>query len=512
MKLTMFAAAAISLLMAGCACQNSCGKVVRYEDFGAKGDGKTCDLNALIAAHNYANEHNLPVRANDDANYYISGANKTIIIQTNTDWGKANFTVDDRELENPRAVLFQITSRLQPYTPKGLTTLKRNQEKLDITLPVDSVIRVKNNKKKQYIRRGLNQNPGAAQQDIFCVDKNGKVDMNAPIVWDFDQISSVEAFPIDPDTLTVRGGTFTTIANTNPGKPIYINRNIMVRRSNTVVENVTHRMTGVAETGYPYAGFFNASTCAYVQFKDCILTGQRHYGHIGSAGKPVRYGTYDFGAGSALNVSLINCRQSNDHMNTVYWGVMGTNYCKNLSYENCKLSRFDAHCGVANASIRNSDLGHAGITAIGFGTFLIENTICRRHDFVGLRGDYGSSWEGKFIFRNCEFIPGNGKPVTGMIFSGFNDGAHDFGYTCYMPEEIIIENMLIRDKNHPENYEGPVIFGNFNAAYKDDSYVEKYPYIKTKRVILKNVRTESGKPLRLSDNMAMFKDVEVIRL
>ena len=36
--------------------------------------------------------------------------------------------------------------------------------------------------------------------------------------------------------------------------------------------------------------------------------------------------------------------------------------------------------------------------------------------------------------------------------------------------------------------------------------------IKAKRIILKNVRTESGKPLRLSDNMEMFKDVEVIRL
>ena len=252
-------------LLAGCVCKNAAPNVVRYEDFGAKGDGKTCDFDALIAAHDYANKHNLPVRANDDATYYISGANKTIIIQTNTDWGKANFTVDDRELENPRAVLFQITSRLQPYTPKGLTTLKRNQEKLDITLPVDSVIRVKNTRKKQYIRRGLNQNPGAAQQDIFCVDKNGKVDMNAPIVWDFDQISSVEAFPIDPDTLTVRGGTFTTIANTNPGKPIYINRNIMVRRSNTVVENVTHRMTGVAETGYPYAGERNPRPSGYCQ-------------------------------------------------------------------------------------------------------------------------------------------------------------------------------------------------------------------------------------------------------
>jgi len=43
----------------------------------------------------------------------------------------------------------------------------------------------------------------------------------------------------------------------------------------------------------------------------------------------------------------------------------------------------------------------------------------------------------------------------------------------------------------------------------DDSYVEKYPYIKTKEVILRNVTTASGKPLRVSSNPFMFRDVEV---
>jgi len=44
----------------------------------------------------------------------------------------------------------------------------------------------------------------------------------------------------------------------------------------------------------------------------------------------------------------------------------------------------------------------------------------------------------------------------------------------------------------------------------DDTYVEEFPYIRTKEVVLKNVTTESGKSLRLSDNPFMFKDVKVI--
>ena len=37
-------------------------RFVTYEQFGAKGDGVTDDAAAIKAAHDYANEQNLPVR------------------------------------------------------------------------------------------------------------------------------------------------------------------------------------------------------------------------------------------------------------------------------------------------------------------------------------------------------------------------------------------------------------------------------------------------------------------
>ena len=45
----------------------------------------------------------------------------------------------------------------------------------------------------------------------------------------------------------------------------------------------------------------------------------------------------------------------------------------------------------------------------------------------------------------------------------------------------------------------------------DDSYKEKFPYVKTKEVGLKKVTTSSGKTLRISDNQFMFKDVKILR-
>ena len=78
-----------------------------------------------------------------------------------------------------------------------------------------------------------------------------------------------------------------------------------------------------------------------------------------------------------------------------------------------------------------------------------------------------------------------------------------------MPEQITIENLHIDDSNHSEDYQGPAIFTNFNPQMTDDSYQEKFPYVRTREVILRNVTTASGKVLRLSDNPFMFRDVKV---
>ncbi len=78
-----------------------------------------------------------------------------------------------------------------------------------------------------------------------------------------------------------------------------------------------------------------------------------------------------------------------------------------------------------------------------------------------------------------------------------------------MPERILIENLHIDDSNHPESYQGPCCFPNFNPHMTDDSWQENFPYIKTREVILTNVTTASGKALRISDNTFMFRNVKV---
>lgn len=482
---------------------------VSYNDFGAIGDGKTDDQNSIVATHAFANKNGLSVKANEGANYYIGGNDRKAIIQTDTDFGKASFTIDDRNVKNRTTPIFEVKTSLDPIKLEGVTSLKKGQKKLDLALDQAYLVTVTDTTIRRYIRFGLNQNNGYPQTDNFRIEKNGKIDPKSPIIWDFDQITDITALPIDEKTLNITGGHFTTIANQEESKYNYYSRNLLIRRSNVIVDGIRHSVTGEGEHGAPYGGFITIQDCADVKVMNSIFTGHKTYSTIGRAGKPVSMGSYDLSVNRALNVSFINCSQTNDINDRTYWGIFGSNYSKNLLYDNCTLSRFDAHMGVANATIRNSELGHMGINAIGSGTLLVENSTINSGRLINLRSDYGSTWEGEFIIKDCVFKPNAGNARQVDLISGFNSGQHDFGYVCYMPEAIKIINLSIEDASHSEEYDGPMLFANFNPERNDANYQEEFPYLITKKVILKNIKIASGKALGVSKNPIMFQKVEI---
>ncbi len=482
---------------------------VHYEDFGARGDGEHDDMAAIAKAHAYANQHGLPVKADDNATYYIGGLDKTAVIQTDTDFGNAQFIIDDRDIENIKANVFTVGSSLRSLQPEGITSLKSGQLKISDPRIRSCVVCVTDSGIKRYIRKGLNQNNGSSQTDVFLVDENGHIDEQTPILWDFHQITHIVAHPVDKTPLKITGGRFTTIANAAESKYTYYARGITIERSNVILDGLEHRITGEGDHGAPYRGFINIIDCANVTVRDTTFSGHKTYRTMGRAGKPVSMGSYDFSVTRSLNVSFINCRQFNDIKDHKLWGIMGSNYSKNLLFDGCILSRFDAHMGVANATIRNSTLGHMGINAIGHGRFTVEDTTVCGRNFINLRSDYGSTWQGEFVIRNCTFVPACGKPVRASLIGGLNDGLHNFGYICHMPERITIDKLYIDDSKHPDKYEGPTIFANFNPGFTNTAYKEKYPYVLTREVILNDVTTASGKPLRTSTNPYMFKDVLV---
>jgi hypothetical protein len=220
-------------------------------------------------------------------------------------------------------------------------------------------------------------------------------------------------------------------------------------------------------------------------------------------------GSYDITVNRSINVTFKACKQFNDIHDSKYWGIFGSNYSKNITFDNVEFSRFDAHMGVLNATIKNSVLGYMGINIIGSGVFLVENTKVCGSTFINMRSDYGSTWEGEVIIRICEFLPRNGAQTDAVLFGGNYSGQHDFGYTCYMPKKITIDGLVINDGNPPNNYRGPKIFTNFNSAYTNEEFTEKFPYVITEEIEIKNLTIKSGKPYLVSNNPFMFRNVKL---
>ena len=483
---------------------------VTYEEYGAVGDGKHDDQAAIVAAHAAANEANLPVKASDDKTYYIGGAKKPAIIRTDTDWGKARFIIDDVKLEDYKSPIFVVESNLKSYTLDKLQTLKKGQKKLSVKFPQKSLILVVNKDKKVYIRKGSNQNNGHSQQELLLAEKNGKLYERALPIFDFDKITSCTVFPVDEKTLTVKGGVFTTIANQFPSKYQYHDRGINIRRSNVVLEGITHYVTGELDHGAPYHGFISTSNVSEIIIRNCLLTGHKMYGTIGSAKKPVNMGSYDLSFGTTINLHLENITQTNDINDRTYWGLMGSNYCKDIYMDNCKVSRFDAHQGVENVTLKNCEFGHMGVRMVGKGTIYLENCTINTTSLVSLRSDYGSTWEGNITVKNCTLRPVNSKAPGVFILTGSNTGDHDFGYECMLPNSIYLENVTIDDSaiSNPK-YNGPCIFSTFD---RDVTKSGLEPYKPTETVVMKNVTVTSGKKIRVSDNAQMFNGLKLVTM
>ena len=192
-------------------------------------------------------------------------------------------------------------------------------------------------------------------------------------------------------------------------------------------------------------------------------------------------GTYDLGGNSAVNLSFINCRQTNDITQNIWWGIFGANYMKNILFDNVEFSRFDTHMGVHNVTIRNSEIGHQGILAIGGGSLIVENTTVRSARFIQLRPDYGSHWEGNIYITNSTLVRNNG-----IIIETNNDGQWDFFYDCYMPANIFIDGFTVVGTS-------PQLITN---AGRNSAGYEPFPYRLTENIYIKNY---SGSPWLISN-------------
>lgn len=483
-------------------------KYITYEKFGAKGDGVTDDMPAIVAAHNAANEKGLPVRAKNGKTYFIGNASLTAEIRTDTDFGTASFIINDVGVEKFRMPVFVVAPDKESFKVKGVQSLVRGQKNLGVSLPCRCLVEVQDKDHLVFIRKGLNRNGGVKQREVLLVDEDGNIDPSTPVVFDYTEIGFVNAYPVGEKPITVKGGTFTTIANRDTTRRIYYHRGIQIRRSGTTIEGVTHLVTGEGDVGAPYTGFIAVKHAADVVISDCVFTGHKTY-IVYKYGKPVSKGTYDTNANSSVNVFWRNCRQTNDMDDNTFWGVFTSNFCKNLRLENCSFSRFDAHQSVTNVSLKNCTFGHQNVRMVGFGTILIEDCEIHGNDVMALRQDYGSTWDGDIIIRRCTLKTYDSDKNV-CILSGSNDGSHDFGYPCQLPASITVDGLVIEDEGiTSKEYKGPTVLSAFGRKVDMD---EQFPYGTDCKVILKDVTVKSGRTLEDAPDPEAFSGLTVQRI
>jgi hypothetical protein len=210
------------------------------------------------------------------------------------------------------------------------------------------------------------------------------------------------------------------------------------------VKNITHLITDEGETGAPYDDFLSASRLNNLYVVDCTFTAHKTYWE--TSGRSLM-GTYDIGGRYSNKMYFKNCRQTNFFRNdgtrdTSVWGIMGSSFCKNITYDGCLLSRFDAHAGVYNAAIIDSEVATLRLT--GGGKFLLKNSTVYGYgnSLISLREDYGSTWRGDIEIINSHF---KNIEMEYSIFGAEFYPEHNFGYQAYYPENVKIDGLTLEN-------------------------------------------------------------------
>ena len=440
----------------------------------------------IKAAHDFINNRQTAtvLCADENAVYYISetisGGNvEQIVIKTAVDFGNAAFIIDDSDIpaytgvndekySQGRKHLFVIES---PYAVTTITSgsylkaikdaggINTDTKKIDLGLGYPAMIIPKDNTPadhKIYRRRGSGQFRGEVYEELLIIDKDGNIDSSTPVLFTYENLSSIRVYRTDIPEITVEGGVFYTVESDincaiwNGGNTVtkqsdqYIYRGIDVRRSNTIIKNVTHKVIGEftpdeelptnpggPKLGAPYEGFFSTNNSTDVTFFGCTFEGRRNYRtySIDSKGNVARgnASSYEIRVLESNNVTFDSCVQSNFWVDAntgfeatedttefttsmqkgTYWGSGGSNDCKNLTYINSTISRFDAHRGLYNGKIINSTIN--GIELTGFGEMLIQDSTIYSYSktsaLFALRNDYGNHWDGTIKIKNLDFYP-----------------------------------------------------------------------------------------------------------
>ena len=479
--------------------------VARYEDFGAVGDGIYNDYDAIMKTHVYANAGGQKVVGKEGTTYRVGPMlPNTVPIMTDVDFNGCTFLIDDvgdAAYQTRTVSLFTLT-RDHPVvelTEKQIDEIAGTDATIkfgDTSVPwladyieTKSLVMFTNTHHKDFIRHGANQTSGEPRKDVFIMYPDGSIDPETEVCFEFDNFTLVQIHRVDDAPVTVENGNFINICCRTVSDTDFTvrykdyARGFKFERSNVTFKNVTHRMQdepelnfnvnsqyGGCNESYPYYAFIYTERTYNLLVEDCSLTGHTTYYQPGRAtastggvvSNPIPAGTYDIAVERSVNVHFLNTHQyaPNGLGDSRYWGIMTSNWTKDMTFENCSINRFDAHRSFWGARLIDTDIGHT-INLVGGGELYMERV--RKivgSVFIQTRGDYGGTFRGNITLIDCTLEGTNtyrsntggvynpaSKAGTGYVVSIGYDTDNEtgywdwfFGFPSYMPESITLKN------------------------------------------------------------------------
>ncbi|MBR0218987.1 MAG: hypothetical protein IJQ33_07300 [Clostridia bacterium] len=409
---------------------------VSYADFGAKLDGVTDDTEAVIACHDYANEHGCPVFQHsgtvymETAQHRVNGVRHNVNIKTDVDWTGATFLIKppiqderivfavcpDEEKEDVDLTPAQIDQLhgsklnidfLKDY-PNELVTFMIEREYPDIVIGM----------RDGWVESGYPE--PSYYSETAAVDRNGAL-MDGPLFLDIS-----DCMPRDPSIsdhtqnitghmkmrrrslldapITIKGGTFRLAHNGRFANPYYL----YITRSNVTIQGLLCDAGDRYECDdMRYRGELIRADYAYnLCFRDCVM---ENFGNFLPADEPTKTNvSYVLVCTHCSNVLIDHCQFLRG------WGPVQTSWCKRLTVRDSVMGRVDNHYGCRDFLIQGCTMvtSHSNINVgYGDGYLTVRDTkFIKTRDYdtifnsrlVYCREDYCSIFQGNITLENIQ--------------------------------------------------------------------------------------------------------------
>lgn len=367
-------------------------KTVDISNFGADVSGTTSQLSTLQAIFEYARVRSLEVTGTGEV--LISGTGD-IDIYTNCNFTQIKWLVESWDGR------FRV-QRTKPLVTYGAGTpeLAELQASTDVIKGsrvfngvssgsnLENAYCIINTSQPFFWYRGAIRN-----RQIFTRFYNNGVTSNERL-YDLDAslITSVEVMPIEDSFLYIKGFNFSRIDEGNQGL-------LTVHRTLTIVDGIVVSHDGVGLTDY-----------------DGQIGISKTYGSVlRSANSTVteKTGVYSLFFGESCDCIIENFKSDGEG-----WGATGSDSCSDMTFNDCSLSRIDAHAPIFNdLIINNCHIGNDGIIVQAMGDITMRGGSLSRSpgNFMGAissRPDTGGACDANIILDGVR-ITGSAPTQSG---------------------------------------------------------------------------------------------------